>query len=463
MPPPTPSASAPSSDGMYRVGTLCYTRSTLFKVMFWMLLGDFCLQLMEQLPTALVPLQLRWVSASDALIGFLTGSLPAFLGLLLNPFVGVQSDRHRGRFGRRRPFLLMGTPVVVVALIGLGYAAPVATFFHDLLGLGSAAGFKIGWIGACMVVFIIANTYIYQVYQFLFVDVIPAAVMGKFIGFYRAFGALGTFAFHYYLFGRAENHTAVIYVFSAILYAVSFMLLIWQVKEGDYPPPENATSILSNARAYLRECFGHPFFWKVYSLGFFFWSALVPLWAFIVFFGTKPGGDMKGYADTIGLSLDEFGKIRGWGSLVQVPVFFAVGPFVDRFHPLRVALLGLVLCVLAFAACYFLISDAASFRVYWLLLMAAVAVYMGAVGALLPRLMDRSKYGQFVSANQIFGFSGVVAAPVLCGWLIGWQHDYRVLFLWCMGCTILCLLTCHLVYKDWKKLGGDTAYQPPRP
>ncbi len=85
-----------ASEIIHRVGTLTYTRLALFQVMFWMLLGDFCLQLMEQLPIALVPLQLRWVSASDALIGFLTGSLPAFLGMLLNPFVGVQSDRNRG-------------------------------------------------------------------------------------------------------------------------------------------------------------------------------------------------------------------------------------------------------------------------------------------------------------------------------------------------------------------------------
>lgn len=461
---PTPEAITATSSpaGTYHVGTLVYSRKALLNVLFWMLLGDFCLQLMEQLPIAMVPLQLRWVSASDALIGFLTGSLPAFLGILLNPFVGVQSDRHRGPLGRRRPFLLWSTPFVVLALFGLGFAQPVAVFLSGVFGLASVAAFKIGWIGGCMVLFVVANTYVMQVYQFLFVDVIPAQVMGKFVGFYRALGALGTFAFHYFLFGKAETHTALIYVFAALLYAVSFVLLVWQVKEGEYPPPPKSSGgFWAHGKVYFQECFGHPFFWKTYTLGFFFWSALVPLWAFAVFFGTRPGGGLTGYAETIGLTMDEFGKIRGWGSLVSVPVFFAVGPFVDRFHPLRVCMVGLGLCLLAFVSCFLFIHNGTTFLIFWLILMAAMAVYMGAVGALLPRLMNPAKYGQFASANQIFGFSGVVLAPVLCGWLIETLHDYRYLFIWCAACNFLCLIMCYFVFRDWKKLGGDTSYAPP--
>ncbi|HCP06607.1 MAG TPA: hypothetical protein DIT30_05190, partial [Verrucomicrobiales bacterium] len=55
---------------LYRVGSLVYGSRALMTVMFWMLLGDLCLQIMEQLPTSLVPLQLRWAQASDTLIGF---------------------------------------------------------------------------------------------------------------------------------------------------------------------------------------------------------------------------------------------------------------------------------------------------------------------------------------------------------------------------------------------------------
>jgi len=445
-----------------RVGTLTYTRLGLWQVLFWLLLGDFCLQIMEQLPTSLVPLQLRWAQASDALIGFVTGSLPAVLGIVLNPFIGVQSDRHRGELGRRRPFLLWSTPVVVVALVGLGFAAPVSEVLAAVTAAESVNAVKIGWIGACMVLFVVANTYIMQVYQFLFVDVIPAEVMGRFVGFYRAIGALGAFVFHRYLFGHAEARIAWIYLLAALLYAVSFFLLVWKVKEGDYPPPPpKLAGGSSQVKAYFRECFGHPFYLKTYSLSFFFWSAIVPLWSFLVFFGTQPGGGLTDYAPTLGLSLQEFGNIRGWCSLVQIPVFFAVGPIVDRYHPIRVALLGLVLSSATFAGCFFFANGPTSFLVLMIANFMAQAIYMGAYLALLPRLLPRAKYGQFFTANQIFGFSGVMLAPVLCGWLIESVRDYRFVFVWCAVCTALSFVMCTRVYAGWRALGGSAAYRPP--
>ena len=182
----TPPTTTDKGGPIYKVGTLIYTPAALLTVMFWMLLGDLCLQIMEQLPTSLVPLQLRWATASDTLIGFIAGSLPAVLGILLNPVIGIQSDRHRGKLGRRRPFLLASTPLVIVALLGLGLATPIAEILGKWTGAQSLAALKIGWLGGCMAVFVVANTYIMQVYQFLFVDVIPKEVMGRFVGCYRA-------------------------------------------------------------------------------------------------------------------------------------------------------------------------------------------------------------------------------------------------------------------------------------
>ena len=446
----------------YKAGTLTYTRASLFVMMFWMLLAAFCLQIMEQLPSCMVPLQLRWAHASDALIGFITGSLPAILGGLLNPFVGVQSDRHRGRLGRRRPFLLLATPAVVLALIGLGAADPVSCWLVRTFAAQSLEMVKIGWLGGCMTAFVVANTYIMQVYQFMFVDVIPSNVMGQIVGAYRAVGALGVFAFNRWFLGKAESHAAEIYLISAVLYAGSFLLLIWNVKEGEYPLPQAALrDWKGECQGYLKECFGHRFYWTVYSLAFFFWSALVPLWAFLVFFGTKPGGGLIGYAPTVGLSLAAFGKIRAWSALISVPVFIAVGPLADRWHPIRICMVGLALCCAAYAGCFFCVHGEASFQFWLNMMIATQAVYMGGYMALLPKLFPSAKYGQFVSANQIFGFCGVILAPVLCGWLIEVLRDYRFLFAWCGGSTLLCLVLCISLFLQWRGLGGDASYSPP--
>ena len=445
---------------VYRVGTLIYTLPALLTVMFWMLLGDLCLQIMEQLPASLVPLQLRWATASDTLIGFVSGSLPAVLGLLLNPVIGVQSDRYRGKLGRRRPFLLWSTPFVMVALLGLGFASPIAEILGGWIGAESLGAFKIGWISGCMVVFVVANTYIMQVYQFLFVDVIPAQVMGKFIGCYRAIGGLGGFVFHRFMFGQAETHPAMIYVISAILYGASFFLLIWKVQEGSYGPPIPKQTLAKETASYFFECFGNTFYIKLYFLAFFFWSAIVPFWTFLVFFGTDPGQNF-GYAPTLGLSLTAFGRVRGWCALVQIPVFFLMGPLVDRFHPLRVGLVGLLLSSMTFFAIFFFVHDQTSFTLWLIINFLAQAVYLGAYLSILPKLLPRKKYGQFFTANQCFGFIGVALAPVLCGWLLETVKDYRFIFVWCGVCTSAGFGMCLLLYRHWLALGGDTGYQPP--
>jgi hypothetical protein len=51
--------------------------------------------------------------------GILTSSFPAFLGLILGPIVSVKSDRHRGKLGRRIPFLLVTTPMAALGMCGL--------------------------------------------------------------------------------------------------------------------------------------------------------------------------------------------------------------------------------------------------------------------------------------------------------------------------------------------------------
>jgi MFS family permease len=47
--------------------------------------------------------------------------LGAFIALVLPPFVGAISDRSRFRMGRRRPFILAGTVINCLALLGMAY------------------------------------------------------------------------------------------------------------------------------------------------------------------------------------------------------------------------------------------------------------------------------------------------------------------------------------------------------
>lgn len=53
---------------------------------------------------------------SNMAIGFLANER-SFLGSVLQPAIGAVSDRTRSPLGRRRPFMLLGVPVTVAAIL----------------------------------------------------------------------------------------------------------------------------------------------------------------------------------------------------------------------------------------------------------------------------------------------------------------------------------------------------------
>jgi maltose/moltooligosaccharide transporter len=383
----------------------------------------------------------------------------------VTPFIALQSDRHRGPLGRRRPFLLWFTPVVVASLILLGTAKPIA---HGLVRLLPAQGFPdendmtILLLGIFAAGFIVANAYIINCYQYLFKDVIPQEVLGRFVGFYRAIGALAGFAFNRYLLGYAREHTAAIYTGCGLLYAVAFLLLVWKVKEGTYPPPEARPHRLhpwAGAKRYLRECFGSSFYLKIYSQGLCFWASWVPLMTFIVFFGTVAG--KPGYAETLGLSLGRFGEIKGWTMLLQIPVYFLAGWLTDRYHPLRVLIFANLVTGLTYLGCFFFVAGGTSLLVWWVLNSVGCALFLAGYLALLPRLLPADRYGQFHSANTLVFQGGLIVAPLLAGWLISMIRDYRYIFLW-SGLVMLAGVAPGIsLYRHWQRLGGDKNYVPP--
>jgi MFS family permease len=467
--PPTniPSAGSPAANEpkLYRVGTLTYTRGKLFQVVFWMLWGDFIFQLLESMPTV-TPLLLRWHGASDTLIG-LVGSLSSVVAFLWYPVVATQSDRHRGKLGRRRPFLLWFAPPVLVSLVLLGAVKPAGVWLHGLLSaLGSdtvtVAGCSIAWIMVFVVIFLLFNAYIVQVFACLVADVIPVEVMGKFAGFYRAVGALGSLAFNRWVLGWVEAYTFHVYLLIGLLFAGAFSLIIWNVKEGEYPPPPPKTpgGPLGAIREYFQTCFRHPFYLNFFTVTLCFWTSLVPL-GFVVFFGTQAG--TAGYAPTLGLSLQEFGEVKGWTFVVQMVVFFIVGFFVDRFHALRVAGAGMLLTTVTYFCCFWFVDSKQTLLIWWSLNQAAIAVYLGSAMAMGPRLLPRERYGQFVSANLIYGMVGLILAPPVIGWLLQRIGDYRYVFIFCGVLTALAFMALLTLYAQWKKLGGDKDFAPPDP
>ncbi|MFQ6642223.1 hypothetical protein Gotur_018379 [Gossypium turneri] len=52
-------------------------------------------------------------------------------GLLVQPLVGHMSDRCTSKFGRRRPFIVAGAILIVVAVLIIGHSADIGWLFGD--------------------------------------------------------------------------------------------------------------------------------------------------------------------------------------------------------------------------------------------------------------------------------------------------------------------------------------------
>jgi solute carrier family 45, member 1/2/4 len=50
-------------------------------------------------------------------------------GLIMQPIVGVIADRSKSRYGRRRPFMIMGSLIVAACLIVLGWTKEIVGIF----------------------------------------------------------------------------------------------------------------------------------------------------------------------------------------------------------------------------------------------------------------------------------------------------------------------------------------------
>jgi hypothetical protein len=77
------------------------------------------------------------------------------------------------------------------------------------------------------------------------------------------------------------------------LYLVTFVLLCFMVKEGQYPPPEPPPPggpierFFRAARRYARECYALPFYWKYYLFNLCFMCGFVPFRELLLLFGQR--------------------------------------------------------------------------------------------------------------------------------------------------------------------------------
>lgn len=444
----------------WQVGTLTYTRMGLVVLFCWLLWGDFGYFLKEKSIPQTVQFFLGKFDVPDVVVGFLLGSLPWLLAIIVVPVVGYRSDRYRSRWGRRIPFLVLPTFVTFIAMLVMAFSSELGRSIHGLLG-ESSPGEKI------MIIMVFAGSWTAfefctiicsLVFQGLVIDVVPQAVIGRFFALFRVVALLAGVLFNYYVFGFVEEQFSMILIGVGVIYLICFLMMCIGVKEGSYPPPPREDTektglakLWPSICTYCRDCFSRPYYrWIFASLALGYTTATP-----IVLFGLL-------YAQSLGMSMKDFGRFGAIQLLVSMVQAYPVGWLADRFHPMRIMLVALVSLVVSTAVAFYLVRDAAGYG-WAIVICGTLAGFYGNATAALPGvLFPKEKFATYDSARQvIIAVSGIVFAP-LCGFfldLLG--HDYRFMYLLACALAVCALVVSLFAYRRFLACGGPKHYVAP--
>lgn len=443
----------------WTVGTLSYGVAGLACLFLWLLWGDFAWSMKERAIQPMSQMLFKRYAASDLLLGLMVTSLPAALGMLIGPIVSVRSDRHRGRWGRRIPYLLIPTPIAAASMIGMGYAPEIADALRSVLGAHAPDPLASRLLVLCVLwtLFEIFTVIANAVFVGLINDVVPPPVIGRFFALFRMVSLGAGILFNSCLIGGAEEHHRAIFLGLGLLYGAGFTIMCLMVKEGDYPPPEPRAEgawrarIIEPLRNYFRECSAHPFYLWVFLAAMLGNAALLPANIFDV-----------PYMKSLGMNFERFGELRAIAYSISLGLALVIGWAADKFHPIRVGLvaLGLYSALALWAGCF--VRDAAGFSVAYISQAVLSGVFYTGTASLFPRLFPRARFAQFASAAGIMLALGFISVPPAVGWVLDLSgHSYHLTFLIGGGLAALGCASFWVLDRKFRQIGGSSHYRPP--
>lgn len=349
-----------------------------------------------------------------AVVGFgLAPSLALFImtwdniiNVFVQPWVGERSDRTWNRFGRRKPWLLLGVPLALVGFLLIPFAQSVLAIAVFILitnfGMALFRSPTVAWLG----------------------DLFEPDDRSKANGIINLMGGLGgLLAFFgggilFERYGRAAP-----FVGGAALTVIAAAVVIWLVKEpAEIAAPAGDESDVRGVMANLRQLFANPdrsglFVLLSILLWFMGFNALeAGLSSFAVFsLGFSPGVASI-YAGGVAVAFMIF----------AVPAGF-IGTRFGRRQPIQIGLAGLAI---VFLAGYFLIQGEVAFVIALLLTGFFWALVNVNSLPLVYEHGDERKIGAYTGLYYFASQSAAVLGPTLGGVVVqSLGNQYRWLFI----------------------------------
>ena len=358
-------------------------------------------------------------------------------GLLVQPIIGAMSDRTWSpRFGRRKPFFLIGAIMCSLALL-------IYPFSSSL------------WMAASLLwILDVGNNTAMEPYRAFIADKLDATqqptgfqAQSFFTGLGQTLSNLSLFIFPLIFIGKTGSLPTWVYASFFLGSACSIGSIWWSTKTTPEIPPTdeeleemktNPLSVFSPFTDILDAILDMPrVMWQLALVYLFQWYALFCYWQnssksiALTVFHTTPKDNPKLYGEAVGWT----GLVNGWYNIVMFLVAFSLVYFAKRYSPKLVHAFCLVLAGLGFLAFsqienkYLLFPAITGFGIGWasmmgipyLMVVSAIpkeryGVYMGIINMMIviPMLIQTLTFGYILRTflnndpSKAIAFGGVL-------------------------------------------------------
>ena len=374
-----------------------------------------------------MPLYLSTYQINPSLIGLLANER-SFVGALIQPFVGRLSDRTRTPLGRRRPFFLVGIPLMSLALFVLATHPPL----WAVLSIMAVAAFflSVAW----------------DPYMALMADLFPPAHRGRVGGLLGVGNGLGTILFLVLALNLWEHNEFLVFAICTGLLGLTWAYTFFTVSEPalpleqEAPPPRAARPAPA---AYFKSLLGYPEAAKYTLAMTFFWLGTGGALPFLTLFAVKALGATEAQAFILPLM----------ATVVNAVFAVPAGFLADRFSKKAIMTAGLLVFGVAS-----LVGSQSQNLLQATLVLGIIGLGNAAMAQVNPMLTDlvpRKRTAEFIGlGSAVFSFAQPLGS-VLAGGVVtlatamaGSSAAYRWAFIFAGAMVLLAALLLQTVKPE---------------
>ncbi|UKI31274.1 MAG: MFS transporter [Lentisphaeria bacterium] len=321
---------------LWKTGTLVYSSTGLAMLFFWLLWGDFTWAMKDRAVGPSATLLIKQIGVSDFLYALIVIAFPCSTNIFLSPIISYLSDRHRGPHGRRIPFSVVHHPLHRAGAVRAGPHSASGrktprTLPRPHFARRKTAGL-LHLLGDSGLRHHAGRNALQRAGQ----RCSAAGASRQVLRLVPHDQPRGGNSLQLFLLKEVEHYVLWIFVGIGTLYGVGLFSLCFNVKEGEYPPPEQpeqqknqtaVASILSVWQAalnYLRQSFSLGYYRKIMLAQTLLTLSFSPVNSFSIL-----------YAGKLGIGMERYGLYIAVTYACSFFLSYFLGILADRFNPLR--------------------------------------------------------------------------------------------------------------------------------